>query len=165
MPPLALLRDHEWTLPSLVAELGPLCAHLPAGGDERVSPAPDERTIRYYQSTGLLDWPLRYDGRVAIYGYRNLLQALATKALQSQGLSLAQVQTALAGRSTAELEAAVAPALGQLAPPSPPAPGPRALVAYALAPGVVLSIDPGQVPDPAALAQLLASTLSNRSTP
>ncbi|MBM4365009.1 MAG: hypothetical protein FJ102_02260, partial [Deltaproteobacteria bacterium] len=53
-------------------------------------------------------------------------------------------------------------ALGQ---PAPPAAGPRALVAYALAPGVVLSIDPAQVPDPAALAHLLATTLSNRSNP
>ncbi len=162
MPPLASLRDHEWTLSSLVAELGPLCAGLPGGGDERVSPAPDERTIRYYQSTGLVDRPLRYDGRTAVYGYRHLLQALATKALQSQGLSLAQVQSALAGRSTAELEIAVAPALGQ---PAPVAAGPRPLVAYELAPGVVLSIDPARVPHPAALAQLLATTLSNRSKP
>ena len=176
-------RDQEWTLSALAAVVGSLCARLPAVGDERVSAAPDERTLRYYQSTGVIDRPLRYDGRSAIYGYRHLLQALATRALQAQGYSLAQVQTALAGQSTAALEAAVAPAFHGPEPrlavepaPAHDAPSPveavpaaRALVAYQLAPGVIVSVDPSQVADPAALVAQLSSALSsnppNRSQP
>ena len=79
--------------------------------DGRVRAAPDTRTIRYYQSLGLVDRPLRYEGRRAVYGYRHLLQAVAVKLLQAEGLSLAQVQTALQGAPTSRLETAVRQAL------------------------------------------------------
>jgi DNA-binding transcriptional MerR regulator len=72
--------------------------------DGRVAPVPDARTVRYYQTTGILQKPLRYDGRNAIYGYHHLLQLIAIKLLQQQGLSLAQVQTALVQASWSELE-------------------------------------------------------------
>lgn len=161
-------RDTTFTLAALAAEVARLSPALGAGAaDERVSAVPDERTLRYYQSLGVLDRPTRYDGRQAVYGYRHLLQALAVKALQAQGLSLAQVQRSLAGATDALLESAVVEAMGVgsvvAAPPAPtvvtPA-SPRALVAFELAPGVVLSVDPALHADPAALAAMVAAALS-----
>jgi DNA-binding transcriptional MerR regulator len=72
--------------------------------DGRVAPYPDVRTVRYYQTVGILKKPLRYDGRNAIYGYQHLLQLIAIKLLQRQGLSLVQIQTALIQTSLADLE-------------------------------------------------------------
>lgn len=75
-------------------------------GDGRVSPLPDARTVRYYATLGLVDRPL-VQGKEARYAHRHLLQVLAIKALQADGLRLADVQQRLYGRSTRELEAIV----------------------------------------------------------
>jgi DNA-binding transcriptional MerR regulator len=72
--------------------------------DGRVSPVPDTRTVRYYQTVGIMQKPLRYEGRNAVYGYHHLLQLIAIKLLQRQGLSLAQIQSALIQATLAELE-------------------------------------------------------------
>ncbi|MDP2309177.1 MAG: MerR family transcriptional regulator, partial [Pseudomonadota bacterium] len=125
MPPLLLdrYRPTEHGLASLVdAAREILLAAGSAVEDERVSSSPDARTIRYYQSLGVLDRPLRHDGREAVYGYRHLLQAVATKLLQAQGYTLAQVQRALLGSTTERLERAVAEALGDAPAPASPAP-------------------------------------------
>ncbi len=79
-------------------------------GDARVSPVPDERTVRYYATLGLVDRP-SIQGKDARYGQRHLLQVLAVKALQSEGLRLADIQRRLYGRSTRELGAIVDAAL------------------------------------------------------
>ena len=71
--------------------------------DERIRDVPNARVLRYYQSNGLIGRPLRYDGRRARYGFGHLVQAVAVKVLQREGLSLAQVQEALAGRSADEI--------------------------------------------------------------
>jgi DNA-binding transcriptional MerR regulator len=63
----------------------------------RVRGLPNLRTIRYYTTLGLLDPPAEMRGRKAYYGRRHLVQLVAVKRLQSRGLSLAQVQQALAG--------------------------------------------------------------------
>jgi DNA-binding transcriptional MerR regulator len=136
-------------------------AALAAEAATRMDGAPDERTLRYYQTLGILDRPLRYDGRQAVYGYRHLLQALAVRALQAQGHTLAQVQRALAGASTDALAAAVAESIGEHVP----APAPRALRAFELAPGVHLTIDPAHVADPDALVARLARLLSSGGLP
>ncbi len=190
MSHLDTLRAASFSLGGLAAHATSLCARLRVHpGDERVRIAPDERTLRYYQSVGLLDRPLRYDGRVAIYGYRHLVQAVAVKALQGEGLSLAQIQAALAGISTERLEAAVAQAIGEQAMPGAeatsaaedfaaatpalaPDPGAvvareaapaglvgRALVTFELAPGVWLTIDPNLNPEPAEVAAALVPHL------
>lgn len=152
------LRTRALPLGDLAQVVGALCARFPGTiRDERVRAAPDERTLRYYQSLGLLDRPLRYEGRVAIYGFRHVLQAVAAKALQGAGYSLAQVQTALAGVPTAELEQAVRDALGGGAPPPVPTPvTPAPILAFRLAPGLTLTVDAAQVADPEALARALA---------
>lgn len=149
---LTAYRDQELDLPALCAALGPLIGQLGVITDERVRAVPDDRTIRYYQTLGLLDRPLRYDGRVARYGYKHVLQVLAIKLLQSQGYSLAQIQAALPTATLPELEALLGPAMG--APPAPvqPAPPqPKTVLIYELQPGVQLQIDPAYVPDPQSL--------------
>ena len=100
-----------WTLEELssladarLGDLGLACA-LPDG---RVARAADPRTVRYYQSLGILDRPVSYEGHKARYGARHLLQLLSVKALQRLRLPLAEIQERLYGRSDAELEALLA---------------------------------------------------------
>lgn len=166
-------------LPDLARAVERVLAGAPAPADERVSAAPDLRTLRWYQTTGLLDRPLRYDGRNAVYGWRHLLQAAAVKLLQGQGKALAEIQAGLAGAPTDALEAAVAEAVGadtlaavradlaRPAPlpsgepvpaslPAPPAPlAPVAalppLLAVEVAPGITVLVDTRVHPAPDAV--------------
>src|ERR1700738_2680437 len=73
-------------------------------GNGQVSALPDQRTLRYYTTIGLLDRPLAVRGRQAVYGPRHVLQAVAVKRLQAAGLSLGEIQTRLAGLPTPQLE-------------------------------------------------------------
>lgn len=75
------------------------------GGQDsgRIREVPDVRTIRYYTTLGLLDRPLEMRGRTAYYGKRHLLQLVAVKRLQAQGLSLVEVQQKLVGASERRL--------------------------------------------------------------
>lgn len=57
-----------------------------------------ERNIRFYRTTGLVDAP---DG--GGYGEKHLLQIIAIRILQSQGLPLRRIRELLFGRSVAEL--------------------------------------------------------------
>jgi DNA-binding transcriptional MerR regulator len=98
------------TLDELSEEVGQLLnryALLGAQNDNRVSPVPDARTIRYYTTLGLIDRP-KINGRQALYGKRQLLQLLSIKALQAINLPLSEIQTRLYGRSNQELEALLA---------------------------------------------------------
>ena len=108
------LTDTEWDLEGVCLQAADVLAATGAGAtDARVRDVPDARTVRYYQSIGLLDRPVRYDGRKAIYAYRHLLQMVCVKLLQAQGLSLAQVQQALAVASTTQL-ASTSAAIGSV---------------------------------------------------
>jgi len=81
----------------------------------RVRAVPDVRTIRYYASTGLIDRPLGFAGRTALYGERHLAQLVAIKRLQAQGATLDEIRGRLeqanpvAVRRIAGLTDAVAP--------------------------------------------------------
>jgi DNA-binding transcriptional MerR regulator len=159
--PLAPHRDATWDLPGLVAAARGLLEGTGARPeDERVNALPDERTVRFYQTGGLVDRPVRYEGRTALYGFRQLLQVVAVKLLQAQGHSLAQVQRALAGTTTAALEETVRASLG--APPASPARGSasRSLVAAEIAPGVTVLLDPAVVSDPGEVLSRLSEALS-----
>jgi len=97
-------RSPLWTLD----ELGALVALALADGyagqaDGRVRGVPDARTIRYYTTLGLIDRPAQMRGRTALYGPRHLLQLVAVKRLQAHGLTLAEVQERLLGRTDAVL--------------------------------------------------------------
>jgi DNA-binding transcriptional MerR regulator len=70
--------------------------------DNRVSAAPDMRTIRYYTTLGLLDRPVM-QGRIAKYSRRHVLQMLAIKTLQLVSLPLAEIQQQLYGLSEPEV--------------------------------------------------------------
>lgn len=102
--------EQALTLDELSEEVGHLLtryALLGAQQDNRVSPVPDARTIRYYTTLGLIDRP-RINGRQAIYGRRHVLQVLSIKALQAINLPLAEIQTRLYGRNDTELETLLA---------------------------------------------------------
>jgi len=84
--------DEQWTLSELVAEVAARIAALPAPSNGQVRAVPDERTVRYYGTIGLLDRPLAMRGRTALYGRRHLAQVVAIKRLQTTGQSLAEIQ-------------------------------------------------------------------------
>lgn len=82
-------------------------ARLPAA-DPRTGESLDVRTFRYYRTLGLVDAPLRYDGVRGVFGQKHLLQAIAIKALQRHGLSLAEAGRRLARLATPALRDLVA---------------------------------------------------------
>ncbi|MFL6057036.1 MAG: MerR family transcriptional regulator [Actinoallomurus sp.] len=119
--------DGPWTLAELTAKATSVLSdgRAPQPGG-RVRDLPNERTIRWYVTIGLVDPPLSRRGRVAVYGPRHLLQLVAVKRRQAEGRSLADIQAELAGapdatlRAIARLDAAVAgPAGGDEAAPRP----------------------------------------------
>lgn len=95
----------QWRLDELVQRSRRLLTLLPGGegSSRRVRWQPDARLVRYYSTLGLLDRPAELRGRTAYYRDRHLLQLLAIKTLQAQGLSLQTVQTELAGMPDAGL--------------------------------------------------------------
>jgi DNA-binding transcriptional MerR regulator len=84
--------EATWTLRELVHAASARIAALPAPKNGQVRAVPDERTIRYYATLGLLDRPLAMRGRTALYGPRHLAQVVAIKRLQSAGHRLAEIQ-------------------------------------------------------------------------
>ncbi|RMG08357.1 MAG: MerR family transcriptional regulator [Planctomycetota bacterium] len=89
--------EERWSLDELCERArGALSADYVPAASARVRALPDRRTVRYYQTAGLLDRP-RLEGRKAIYGRRHLLQLVAIKRLQAEGLRLAEVQARLLG--------------------------------------------------------------------
>ena len=60
----------------------------------------NERNIRYYRTIGLLDAPA---GGIRGYGEKHLLQLMAVRLLQAQGLPLRRIRELLYGRSLDEL--------------------------------------------------------------
>ena len=84
--------DDLWTLPELVAEVATRIVALPTPKNGQVRAVPDERTVRYYVTLGLLDRPSAMRGRTALYGARHVAQVIAIKRLQTMGRSLAAIQ-------------------------------------------------------------------------
>ncbi len=111
--------DTLWTLVELGHQVQDTLAADPlTPRNGRIRAVPDRRTIRYYTTIGLLDRPAAMRGRTALYSKRHLQQLVAIKRLQARGLSLAEVQQALAGLPDEELAA-----LAELPPAaSPPTP-------------------------------------------
>src|SRR5215472_1851560 len=92
-----------------------------AARNGQVRDRPDVRTIRYYDTLGLIDPPAEMTGRTARYGGRHLLQVLAVKAVQVRGDSLADAQRTLVGASDEELRSAIGPGLPVALAAVPPA--------------------------------------------
>ena len=69
----------------------------------RVRAVPDTRTIRYYTTLGLIDRPAEMKGRTALYSNRHVLQIVAIKRLQSQDMTLSDIQQSLLGADNRKL--------------------------------------------------------------
>ena len=147
--------DVSWTLSDLVAHATAAIASLPAPANGQIRAVPDERTIRYYGTIGLLDGPAAMRGRTALYGRKHLAQVVAIKRLQGAGRSLAEIQALWptlddpslsrmagidltnTGRGTRKEFWKQSPAR---VPPVPPVPPGDAVLRIELAPNVALSI-------------------------
>lgn len=104
-----LLTQQVWTLNDLAAEVALVLSDLGlAQASGRVREVPDRRTIRYYTTLGLVDRPVGFRGRTALYTWAHLEQLVAIKRLQQKGLSLSEVQEELVGRPAQEIEALAA---------------------------------------------------------
>lgn len=69
-----------------------------------VRDVPDERTIRYYLSEGLLAPAGDKQGTANIFGYLHLLQLLVVKRLQAEHLPIRKIKELVSGRTERELE-------------------------------------------------------------
>ncbi|MEO8554971.1 MAG: MerR family transcriptional regulator [Kofleriaceae bacterium] len=81
-----------WTLNELVDQAAAAIGQLPSPTNGQIRAVPDERTIRYYATIGLLDRPSAMRGRTALYDRKHLAQVVAIKRLQGAGRSLAEIQ-------------------------------------------------------------------------
>jgi len=84
--------DETWTINELVEEVEQRIAALPKPQNGQVRAVPDDRTIRYYGTIGLLDRPSAMRGRTALYGKKHVAQIVTIKRLQTMGRSLAEIQ-------------------------------------------------------------------------
>ncbi len=69
-----------------------------------VTAVPDERTIRYYLSEGLIQAPDEKHGTASVFGYVHLLQLVVVKKLQAEHLPIRKIRELAAGRDEHELE-------------------------------------------------------------
>jgi DNA-binding transcriptional MerR regulator len=69
-----------------------------------VSELPDERTIRYYLTEGLVSPAEEKQGTASVFGYRHLLELLVVKKLQSEHLPIRKIRDLVDGRTERELE-------------------------------------------------------------
>src|SRR4051812_9272161 len=94
-----------WTIDELGSRVAlALSVDYDGQASGRVRDVPDQRTIRYYTTLGLIDRPAQMRGRTALYHRRHLLQLVAIKRLQTQGLTIAQIQEQLLGLPDRALE-------------------------------------------------------------
>ena len=93
------------TAEALISTLGEILPGI-AGTQERhkVTDVPTLRTLRFYVAQGLLDKPLSYEQRTALYGYRHLLQVVVIKCLQANHIPLIKIREVLQGLSNDEME-------------------------------------------------------------
>lgn len=73
------------------------------GDSKRVTWSPTPRLLRYYTTLGILDRAARFQGRVALYSGKHLLQVLAIKYLQLAGKKLEEIQKLMLGLSEENL--------------------------------------------------------------
>ncbi|HEX9580676.1 MAG TPA: MerR family transcriptional regulator [Gemmatimonadales bacterium] len=113
---LGTLREYRGLAPWSLRDLATVTAAILASSGVRpinaaAQPRPNERTIRFYVTRGLVAPP---DGRgtAAIYSYRHLLQVLTIKLRQMEGATLTAIGRELTEQTGDILERRVAAALG-----------------------------------------------------
>jgi DNA-binding transcriptional MerR regulator len=145
--------------------------------DGRVRPTLDARTMRYYQTLGIVPPPRRAGGRRAVYRSTHLVRAVTTKLLQVGGVRLHDIASRLANQPDQDLwqqvgdmlqsgsldERAAArggpvpvPANGR--PPQPP-------VAATILPGVHLLIEATAPDDPEMILDAMRLWLARHKRP
>ena len=73
-------------------------------GKGTVSDFPDERTVRYYLSEGLISPAVEKQGTASVFGYIHLLQLLAIKKLQSDHIPIRKIREIVGGSNERQLE-------------------------------------------------------------
>lgn len=89
------MDDAPWTLSELAEEVAAVLRGYEAAANGQVRAVPDERSIRYYTTLGLIDRPAAMRGRTALYGKRHLAQVVAIKRMQAAGRTLAEIADVL----------------------------------------------------------------------
>ena len=79
---------------------------------ETAAAYPNERTVRFYNTEGLLPPPVATKGSASVYGYLHLLVLITIKKLQSDGLPIAVIRTLISGKSAARLEKLITERVG-----------------------------------------------------
>jgi hypothetical protein len=98
------MATSTWTIDELGAQVAlALSVDYDGPANSRVREVPDQRTIRYYTTLGLIDRPAEMRGRTALYRPRHLWQLVAIKRLQARGLTLSEIQERLVGLTDAAL--------------------------------------------------------------
>jgi DNA-binding transcriptional MerR regulator len=69
-----------------------------------VSLVPDERTIRYYVSEGLIQSADEKQGTASVFSYKHLLQLVAVKKLQAEHLPIKKIRELVSGKDEQQLE-------------------------------------------------------------
>ena len=175
----------SWTIRELCEQVEEQLAGEDAPANGQVRAVPDERSVRYYTTLGLLDRP-HLRGRTAIYGPRHLAQLVAIKRFQGEGKTLAEIQQSLPAmddhalarltgialaikppRATSRRDFWREPAMELAEPdlPSAPAPSPSpspspsltSVVELTLAPGVRLAFETTRPATDADAAALLSA--------
>jgi DNA-binding transcriptional MerR regulator len=162
------MDDARWTMDELTDQVASVLRGYAAAQNGQVRAVPDERSIRYYITLGLVDRPHAMRGRTALYGRRHLAQIVGIKRMQAAGRALADIARVMpmlddatlmrvsgvevphrppppAARDSFWRKAPVLPSPGT--PPRPrPAPRPESRFApklvLELARGVTIAIDP-----------------------
>jgi DNA-binding transcriptional MerR regulator len=119
--PLLVLREYRQLAPWSLRDLATLSGCiLDASGIRPINAAaaayPNERTIRFYVTRGLVT-PPEGRGTAAVYSYRHLLQVLGIKLRQMEGATLATITRELAETTGDVLERRVAATIGPGLPP------------------------------------------------
>ena len=69
-----------------------------------VSLVPDERTIRYYLTEGLIQPADEKQGTASVFGYLQLLQLITVKKLQAEHLPIKKIRELVSGKDEQQLE-------------------------------------------------------------
>jgi len=95
----------QWTLEELCSVVEQVLGMARVVSESgRIRSAPDERTLRYYTTIGLLSRPAAFRGRTALYQRPHLAQVVAIKRLQAAGVALSDIQLQMVGLTPTELE-------------------------------------------------------------
>lgn len=127
--------------------------------DSRIKSIPDIRTLRYYQSLGLVSKPARYEGREAIYTSRHLEQLILVKILQMQGYSLSQVQKRMACVPPEKISS-LFHSLTNESPTEVNSHQPRRLICVEISTGIQITIDPQIIKNPEHIIEQLTIAIS-----